>query len=288
MPMPVPLFRCHAAAALVLASLSSVACSSDTSDPRWSVRQWQLEARDTDGSSRPDGPVGAQIVTRDSNGKTVRVRIDGMGPDPQSPRGPLTLYEVSRLDEASGQWEPYCAPGPDGLARALALPGRWRADHRAFVESPEEFTLTCTSGANGKCARMGYLPGMMASNGQPLTPHFEACVRMMRADYCGDGRPNTVPGVPVEPLDRWGRQPSWNDPSQTFEAAWAPHGAVCVHRARDPNAVSLADVVERCPRLADRVGESCDESALLDVPGVLLLNRSKAPRLRYRALRADR
>lgn len=156
------------------------------------------------------------------------------------------------------------------------LASRRCAGGQRFIEDPQDFTLTCTAGANGKCARLGYIPGFITPEGKPLTPYFESCVRMMRADYCGDGRPNTEAGVAVEMLDRAGRQPDWYDPSMTFEAAWGPHGAVCVKRPRDDNRLSLDDVLDRCPRLQGATGDACREDALITNPEVLLVNRSGA------------
>jgi hypothetical protein len=41
----------------------------------------------------------------------------------------------------------------------------------------------CISGAVGKCARFGYKPWKVLSDGQALSMYHQACVRMLRADY---------------------------------------------------------------------------------------------------------
>src|SRR6202162_534078 len=40
----------------------------------------------------------------------------------------------------------------------------------------------------GKCVRYGYHPWEQAPDGRPMRDYYDACVRMVRADYCGDVR----------------------------------------------------------------------------------------------------
>lgn len=262
----------------IACGLALAACSADEPAPVVSVLAGHLQAQRPDGSHlQPADLVGTELTVLDHRDRSTRIRIDGVHPDPLAPHGPITLYEVSRLDEEREQWVPFCQPGPDGVALALPLAGRWRDGGQSFVEDPHDFTMTCTAGANGKCARMGYLPGHPTESGESLTPYFEACVRMMRADYCGDGSSYTEAGVPVELLDRAGRQPQWERRELSFEAAWGPGGAVCVRRPRDPSRASLADLIARCPRLAQSSGPDCRENALTTRDDALLVNRSPEP-----------
>ncbi|MEM9454300.1 MAG: ADYC domain-containing protein [Myxococcota bacterium] len=253
-----------AAHVLLLASLLG-ACGEQTAPPRH---------REYIGQTSEASPLaGTELTIRDHHDHELHVRIDAVHPAALRASSPLTMYEVSRLDEDSGRWVPYCQRGPDGLQLAIPLAGRWPGGGARFVEDPEDFTLTCTAGANGKCARMGYLPGMTA-HGRSLTPYFEACVRAMRADYCGDGRSFTRAGTPVELRDGVGQQPRWYSEALRFEAAWGPEGALCVRRSRIPDLVSTEALAERCPSLRGAVGETCDEQILASMPGVLLLNHS--------------
>jgi hypothetical protein len=244
-------------------------------EPMISVEGGRLQARRLDGSPLPPAAlVGLELSIRDHLDRTTRVRID----DEAAPYGALAAYEVSWLDEASGGWLPLCERGLDGRRVAVALPGRWRdAGAGSFVEDPHDFTLTCTGGSNGKCARMGYAPGTRTRDGESLTPYFEACVRMMRADYCGDGRSHTRTGVPVELGDRDGRRTRHPGPGMAFEAVWGRQGAICVRRPRDPARTTLPQLAERCPRLAPAMGEHCREDALATRPDALLTNHSPAP-----------
>ena len=46
--------------------------------------------------------------------------------------------------------------------------------------SDEGFTLTCATGAQGKCVRFGYKPWKTLSNGVVLADYHQACVRLVR------------------------------------------------------------------------------------------------------------
>ena len=61
-----------------------------------------------------------------------------------------------------------------------------------------------------------------------------ACVRMVRADYCGDGTPHTRNGTKINFWDNSGVLADDPWPGMRFEAAWSPQGAVCVARTRLP------------------------------------------------------
>jgi hypothetical protein len=91
---------------------------------------------------------------------------------------------------------------------------------------------------------------------------------MARADYGGDGRPSTRDGTLIDIADRFGIRTFNRALPMKYEAAWGVEGAVCVARTRIRDNISLAQVAERYPRLAQRVGaESCtEEAAMRDAP----------------------
>jgi hypothetical protein len=61
----------------------------------------------------------------------------------------------------------------------------------------------------------------------------------------------------------------------SFEAAWGPGGAVCVHKVRLPEAVSLDALVHACPqRLGGKIGTDCTREAALRSYETLILNAS--------------
>lgn len=80
-------------------------------------------------------------------------------------------------------------------------------------------------------------------------------MRMVRADYCGDGKSHTRDGTLIDVYDRWGIQKIEEHPDkpERFEAAWGVHGATYLTVPRwadDP-----AEIVRECPdKLTGRVG----------------------------------
>ncbi len=69
----------------------------------------------------------------------------------------------------------------------------------------------------------------------PAPDHLHAaCVQMVRADYCGDGRSHTQGGTLIQVYDDLGvqrrRPPSSED--FTFKAGWTAQGAACVAHPR--------------------------------------------------------
>jgi hypothetical protein len=88
---------------------------------------------------------------------------------------------------------------------------------------------------------------------------YNACVRLVRADYCGDGEATTRDGMRIDLYDDHGVQQSDRDPLQEFEAGWTAAGAVCVRHVRVKENISLERLAASCPRLRDRLGETCTE-----------------------------
>ena len=222
-----------------------------------------------DGSTREGSALVGAVLAVASGGRTIRVRIAGAEPDSSDPHGEILLYDF-RLVTPSGE-QPLCAPDADG--RRLGFPLAGRSDPAGILSSSDGsiFELVCTSGAQGKCARLGYAPWRLATDGRPMLDWYNACVRLLRADYCGDGRPFTRDGTLVDIYDRLGIHASDADPRLTFEAAWSPEGAVCVARTRLPDIIDLEGLGRACPRLAGRLGSAaCSEN----LPAGLIFNRS--------------
>ena len=113
--------------------------------------------------------------------------------------------------------------------------GAWRDD-------PKVVTLSCDArnnapdtqyepadGAITKCARTWRLDPSAFGDG------FLACIRMVRADYCGDGVPHTFPNTDVHVLTprdpETARDHFCRDP-YCHEASWSKDGAVCISRPR--------------------------------------------------------
>lgn len=145
-----------------------------------------------------------------------------------------------------------------------------------YVADAARFSMSCVSGVEAKCLRWGYLPWRNAPIGdKSLAPYFETCIRVARADYCGNDQPTTRDGTAIDIYDHVGiQQRTTNLPDFDFEAGWGPQGALCVHHARIPENLALQTLQTQCPRLATAaIGDTCDE-AMAQAQGALILTRS--------------
>ena len=122
---------------------------------------------------------------------------------------------------------------------------------------------------------MGCYPWVETSDGASLTPYHQACVRMMRADYCGDGKPFTVTGKRIQVIDTIGERQHSARRYGAFEAVWGVNGAICVSRARAPDRFSLEQILRACPALRPHTGAHCSEAVLTRHPSALLANWSR-------------
>ena len=215
--------------------------------------------------------VGAVLSIPGPSGVPQRIRIEGVETDPADPEGEAQLHALSIQDPRSGAWTSYCDPGPDGLTMAFPMSGSWTGDGRHLHDGA--LTLVCTGGAVGKCVRWGYKPWRSAADGTSLWDYHQACVRMVRADYGGDGVGHTRNGTPIDLFDRLGIQKPASDPGVlTFEAAWGIDGALCVRKPRIGELASLGDIERQYPRLRGRTGDACRETG--NPAGALIFNRS--------------
>lgn len=199
------------------------------------------------------GLAGA-ILTIKFDGVPVRTRIASVIEDPQLPGGEVLLYDL-QIIETDGSERPLCNPDPDG--KRLGFPLAGRTDESGALQQAEGFEFVCTAGAQGKCVRFGYGP-WQSKSGQSLRNHYNACVRMLRADYCGNGTSFTRDGTMVGFGDQIGIT-SFSTKVEgaakfRFEAGWDANGAVCVAHTRIEDLATLDSIQASCPRLKDKVG----------------------------------
>ena len=165
--------------------------------------------------------IGAELG---STSNPVRYRVEAI-----EATGDVWRYSVSIGNGVD--WAPLCGAG----ARAIPLAGRWNyaqgveggGDH---LDAPGVFTFACENAALGKCVNFGYAPWRELASGGTLAAHHQACTRMVRADYCGDGTSFTENGTPINIYDGVGIQAdteAWG-----FEAEWTAEGAACLSGRR--------------------------------------------------------
>jgi hypothetical protein len=116
--------------------------------------------------------------------------------------------------------------------KAVLIPGVWNqgwgfdggGDKSASTTS---FTIACRGvGAYAKCLDMGYKSWKSAAQ----DALHQTCVRMVRADYCGDGNSFTQTGHGIDVQDYFAssaNQIQAYSPNSTwnYEASWNPQGA---------------------------------------------------------------
>jgi hypothetical protein len=222
--------------------------------------------------------VGARFVGQLDDGSSIAVRIDSKIRD-GGPDADVFQYAVSYRTQAS--WKPLCGVAAGG-APILAIPleGRWDTRQGvpgggAKIDDPGSFTFACAGHALAKCVELGYEPWnkvKVCAPGQgcqkrSLAPYHQACTRMLRADYCGDGTSYTADGTLIDLYDAVGIQAdteSWN-----LEAEWTEAGARCMARRRlTSTAVPICQAALQSP--------SCGSSSHFS-SGTLLMNEDPNP-----------
>ena len=114
----------------------------------------------------------------------LKVKVESVETDPLDPDHETLLYHLLAVDTETGRTGELCDPDVRGERWAFPLRGQWNAEGRR-VSSSAGFTLTCADGAQGKCVRFGYKPWKTLPNGARLEAYHQACIRLVRADYCG-------------------------------------------------------------------------------------------------------
>jgi ADYC domain len=216
-----------------------------------------------DGVARPAAAlVGAMLTLALEDGSLAQVRVDRVAADPRIPEGDVFLYDLSIAGD-NGAWTPVCEPEADGAPHAIL--------QRA---ADGQIAIFCTGGALGKCIRLGYRPWAI-KGGVSLDVYWRACVKMIRADYCGDDQPTTLNGMLIDIYDPLGIQKREGKAGLTFEAAWYEDGALCVAHPRVPQKATLQWLADTCPRLAGQLGPECTETSAERFGTPLMFNASR-------------
>jgi hypothetical protein len=191
---------------------------------------------------------GAQLVgstwnATTSSSSSIKLRIDaataGTGANAD-----LWFYTVSY--QTSSGWSPLCGlDAANHPVQAVAVAGVWGpqgGDAAEYSPSASQFTVACRAKTIAKCIELGYKTYDGYAN------QLQACVRLLRADYCGDGTPHTVDGTTLNLYDNAGVQSdtqAWQP-----EAEWGPDGAICINSNASPRYLLVSPTAPSCaPRL---------------------------------------
>jgi hypothetical protein len=134
---------------------------------------------------------------------------------------------------------------PEGQVGAF-MKGYWNNEGTKIARG---VSFACETGAAFKCADWGYAPW----DNEEV---HQSCTRMVRADYCGDGRSFTRDGTLILISNNAG------DLEGTREAGWDASGATCVDHARfEAYTANGAEQLPSC--FADLPSCEEDDDALL-------------------------
>lgn len=257
--------------AVVAVALATFAPVHAQSKSDIAVEGTSFQLRMSDGRTLTSRDLVGATLSLDVGGQSLKIRIEGVESDPDDAGGEILLHRLS-LQRADGGWRDFCRPDRQGVRAGFPIAGRALPDGR-LVPDPDRFELACTSGAQGKCVRFGYKPWRKGSDGRTLLDAYNSCIRMVRADYCGNGTSTTRDGMLIAFFDRLGVHKASPDTPMEFEAGWTPEGAVCVRHVRVKENLSLERLRTACPRLEQRLGPACDEESAARW-GAILFNRS--------------
>lgn len=216
--------------------------------------------------------IGATMIAVTEDGAEVAMRIDAITPrqDPE-----LLDYVISYKPE-HGPWTPACGTDEDGEPiAAIPLAGVWNYEEGvpgggSYIEQPDVpmFTFACETSVLEKCVTAGYKPWGFAEETKgnktkmrSLRPLHQACTRMMRADYCGNGTPHTVTGTLINMYDNFDIQLD-ESTTMALEAEWTPDGAKCVKHLRwttgGQSVIDDAqdDIDQNCPGIDDPAAQA--------------------------------
>lgn len=202
--------------------------------------------------------VGATLTSFTEKGHSLTLKIKNVQLDSQDADKEIYLYTVL-YQRPDNQWHNLCLPSTEGTTQAIPLSGRW--DEAGNYINDGSITFACTDGALGKCVRWGYKP-WKTFKGESLRDYHQACTRMVRADYCGNGVGHTQDGTPIDVYDRLGLQQRTKESGMVFEAAWDINGVVTLNRPRFKEA--MMQLVKDCPKkLKSAIEQGKSEDRLL-------------------------
>jgi hypothetical protein len=155
----------------------------------------------------------------------VKVRVRGLS-STRLRRANLQTYQLELEDR--GTIRNACRDQDDV---AIAVNGYWD-DTGAHVIDGKSFSFACTKRDVAACLDAGYVDDPRDSISYAL---FGACLRMLRADYCGNGTSYTKDGTFVTIYDNKKIAANAQLEPLVFEAAWSAKGAYCMARPRWPD-----------------------------------------------------
>jgi hypothetical protein len=184
--------------------------------------------------------IGAEIKLSTLT-STYTLRFDDIRANPDQPGSGVYLYAITWKDDAIGTWSSLCHDVAGTPVEAIPIANYWDTATGARTANTDVITFACRGAVLAKCVEWGYIPWASATQCDPkgkncvtvaLADHHQACTRMARADYCGNGRSYTFDGTPIDVFDRLNPKlqlrTTSSIPDWKIEAEWGPNGATCI------------------------------------------------------------
>ncbi|MCA9649618.1 MAG: hypothetical protein H6712_25645 [Myxococcales bacterium] len=199
-----------------------------------------LEMTESGGSETFDAGEVMLFQGDEEDGTVFEIRISGVEQITASSQDYQFMQVETRVRESAdpevwGDWEDACLDGGGIPVKAILLPGDWTNTDYSFIDGSDSggdiTTFACRGAAMAKCVEWGYHPqGTYSST--DLGDHHQACTRMVRADYCGDGEHHTENGTVIDVEDDLSINVHESETNENIEAAWGPDGALCLNNPR--------------------------------------------------------
>lgn len=198
------------------------------------------------GASKAKGQVNELYVTLGEPLNTaLRIRH-------QSDESSYGKYNAEWLGGTGGGWTSFCphpyqfADNTQGNLTEYMIPvggAAWELNGSKTVAGADTIQLSCTHDSVGACATWGYLPW-----DETLAGAHQACTRMKRGDFCGNGDPATTVNsssfehTQIQVWDNLGLNDAYGQTAATMEASWNENGAVCFNRSEYRSNNTIANV----------------------------------------------
>lgn len=155
-------------------------------------------------------------------------------------------------------------------ASVVVLAGeRYDLDSKTVIGNQQGWiTLACAGSAAAKMALLGYGPHAKFTDGsKPATvAQRQATLKMITADYCGDGHSYTQSGMPLVWENQSGTVPLTNFVPAALEAVWTAQGARCLDTPRLVDVDEVGCWLPSCSDYSLDDGEWMSYAAALDQP----------------------
>ena len=180
----------------------------------------------------------SDMDSEDEFGDVIPLKVDSVFWNASAGKN---LYNLKHYNEDTGSYEWVCGTDTSGNPIAsIPIQKSYLIATGDDDGDPSNFTMACINAALGKCVMWGYqvynqsYPETYSGTTKyrDLGVSHQACQRMVRADYCGNGTPHTANGTPIDVYDTYGIQTPDNLAGNSLEAEWRPDGAHCIQHTR--------------------------------------------------------